>query len=186
MRFFVCSLARHGNALYIFEVLFGSVIILFILFFSSSSSFAEYETAIGYLDVKTSSLGAVSFYLQRNSTFASAGTVIPYELTRLNIGNAMNIVTGVFTAPVNARYYFSFTAMSWSTDVLNNVYLRLNGVGIGISQAPSYRYNLPLIATLQLKKGDTVDVFLTQGSIYDSAGHHTKFSGFLLEEDLVL
>ena len=140
--------------------------------------------AIGYLDVKTSS--GVSFYVQRSSNYSSNGTVIPYEVTRLNIGGAMNAGTGVFTAPVNGRYHFSFKGLSWSSGVATNVHLRVNGVNIGSSWAPLDRYNLPLVATLQLKTGDKIDMYLGYGSIYDSANHHTKFTGSLLEEDLLL
>ena len=99
----------------------------------------------------------------------------------------MNAATGVFTAPVNGRYHFSFKGTSGSSGVQNWVYLRVNGATIAISYAPSIYYNLPIVATLQLTKGDTVDVYLAFGLIYDhSIDHHTQFSGFLLEEDLVL
>jgi len=99
----------------------------------------------------------------------------------------MNAATGVFTAPVNGRYHFSFTALSNTISTNNNdVYLRVNGAFIAISIGPSTRYNLPLVATLQLTKGDAVDVYLDGGSIYDNGYHFTQFSGFLLEEDLVL
>ena len=129
----------------------------------------------------------MSFYVQRQTTYDTAGTVIPYELTQLNVGGHMNAVTGVFTAPVNGRYHFSFKALSCSTGVQNYVYLRVNGAFVAISFAPSINDNLPLVTTLQLTKGDTVDVYLWSGSIYDdSFNHHTQFSGFLLEEDLVL
>ena len=166
-------------------ILFIHSIIAFILFFSSSSSsFAGYDTAIGYLDVKTSS--GVSFYVQRNSSYSSIKTVIPYEVPQLNIGNAMNLETGVFTAPVDGRFHFSFTALSSSSSGPNYVYLRLNGAVNAISYAAPPNYHLPMMDTLQLKKGDTVDVFLFDGSILDSGNHYTQFSGFLLEEDLVL
>ena len=160
---------------------------LFILFFSSSSSlFAGYETVIGYLDVKTSS--GVSFYVQRQTTYNTTGTVITYEVTRLNIGGAMNAATGVFTAPVNGRYHFSFTALSISSTAPENtsVHLRVNGVFIGESWVPSDRSSMPLVATLQLKTGDTIDMYLGYGSIVDNVYHYTKFTGFLLEEDLLL
>ena len=98
----------------------------------------------------------------------------------------MNAATGVFTAPVNGRYHFSFTARSYSSGV-TYVYLRVNDAFVAISWVPSNNDNLPLVATLQLTKGDTVDVYLAFGLIYDhSIDHHTQFSGFLLEEDLVL
>ena len=157
---------------------------LYFILLSSSSFSVGYESAIGYLDVKTSP--GVSFYVQRNSIYASAGTVIPYEVTRLNVGGHMNAATGVFTAPVNGRYHFSFTARSYSSGV-TYVYLRVNDAFVAISWVPSNNDNLPLVATLQLTKGDTVDVYLAFGLIYDhSIDHHTQFSGFLLEEDLVL
>jgi hypothetical protein len=59
---------------------------------------AEYEAAIGYLDVKTAA-GGVSFYVQRNTTYLSTGTVIPYQVERLNNGGAMNLTTGVYSLP---------------------------------------------------------------------------------------
>ena len=100
----------------------------------------------------------------------------------------MNIATGVFTAPVNGRYHFSFTAESYNGKGAE-VYLRLNGLNIAFTQASSDTVfdNLPLVATFQLKKGDTVDVWLLSGSIYDDSVYRfTQFSGFLLEEYLVL
>ena len=136
------------------------------------------------MDVKTSS--GVSFYVQRNTDYSSAGTVIPYEVTQLNIGGAMNLGTGVFTAPVNGRFHFSFTALSFTTAENTWVFLRVNGVNIGTSLSRSIDYSIPLVATLKLKKGDTVDVYLESGSIHDDIHYHTHFSGFLLEEDLVL
>ena len=98
----------------------------------------------------------------------------------------MNAATGVFTAPVNGRYHFSFTALSYSSGVNNYVYLRVNGVNNAMTRAQTNIDNLPMVATLQLTKGNTVDVYLYAGSIYDSYNHYTQFSGFLLEEDLVL
>jgi len=137
------------------------------------------------LDVKTAA-GGVSFYVQRNSTYSSTGTVIPYEMTQLNIGGGMNAETGVFTTPVNGRYYFSFNALAWTSGTINYVLLRVNGAQTGMSWAPSKDYNLPMVATLNLKKGDTVDLYLGSGSIIDSSNHFTQFSGFLLDEDLAL
>ena len=144
-----------------------------------------YETVIGYLDIKTSSPG-IAFFVRRTALYSSINTVIPYQEGQLNIGNAMKSSTGVFTAPVNGRYHFSFKGYSYSSSAPNTVYLRLNNVHVSTAAAMSKEFNMVMFATLNLKKGDLVDTFLNAGSIYDSAWFHTQFSGFLLEEDLVL
>jgi hypothetical protein len=144
---------------------------------------ADYETVIGYNDVKTAD--GVYFAVSRNSNFASANSIITYDVAHLNIGGAMDLATGVFTAPVNGRYFFSFIAHSWQGDKGVSVNLRATGRNIGSSFAPSKQYSLPLVATVNLKQGEQVDVVLNSGSLYDSSSnYHTQFSGFLLEEDL--
>ena len=60
------------------------------------------------MGVKTSS--GVYFYVGRNSPYPTTKTAIPYEVERLNIGGAMNLASGVFTAPVSGRYQFNFVA----------------------------------------------------------------------------
>ena len=110
----------------------------------------------------------------------------------MNIGGAMNLQTGIFTVPVNGRYHFSFTACS-STNGQNYVLLRVNGgisfsdSHIGISETRTVFNNLPIVATLNLKKEDTVGTYLGAGSIVDNTNYHwTQFSGILLDEDLAL
>ena len=98
----------------------------------------------------------------------------------------MNLATGVFTAPVNGRYFFSFTALSWKTNTEHYLSFRVNGASFGTSYAPVERYNMPISATLNLKIGDKVDMWLSSGTLDDNGGHYTHFSGILLEEDLTL
>ena len=139
---------------------------------------------IGFNDIKTFS--GVYFYVQRNSIFAYAENVIPY-IERLNIGGAMSLATGVFTAPVNGRYQFSFTARSGSAELSNYCSLRVNDAVIATSYSQSHGYNLPIISTLNLKRGDRVDMLLASGSLLDfDDDHWTHFSGILLEEDINL
>ena len=124
--------------------------------------------------------------MQRQTTYNTTGTVIPYDVTQLNVGNHMNAATGVFTAPVNGRYHFSFTALSATPGITNYVFLRVNGANIGLSLSRTLDFSMPQVATLQLTKGGTVDMYLEAGSVGDDGHHHTQFSGFLLDEDLVL
>ena len=118
--------------------------------------------------------------------YATAKTVIPYEIEKLNIGGAMNLATGIFTAPVKGRYFFSFTALSWATNIAHYLTIRVNGAKLGTLYAPNERYNMPISATLDLKIGDKVDMWLDSGTLDDNGGHYTFFSGILLEEDLNL
>ena len=98
----------------------------------------------------------------------------------------MNITSGIFTAPTNGVYYFSFVSISYA-DGTNAVILRKNGQNIATSLVPSINYNPSISATLQLNKTDQIDVYLYIGSILDDNNfHYTQFSGILLEEYLDL
>ena len=52
--------------------------------------------SIGQYDVKSS---PVYFYVKKTTDFVTEDVPIPFELDRLNVGNAMNAVSGIFTAP---------------------------------------------------------------------------------------
>ena len=111
--------------------------------------------------------------------------MIPWEVEQLNIGWRMNLKTSVFTVPINGRYFFSFNAISnTATNSKSFVRLRVNGVGIQIGFSQAFRISMPLVATLNLKKGDKIDVILGNGALMDNANEHTSFTGMLLEEDL--
>ena len=144
-----------------------------------------YETRIGYVDVKTSS--GVYFYVGRTSIYNSTGTVIPYDVSQLNIGGAMNLASGVFTAPVSGRYQFHFVALS-NGDISTKVLLRLNGNLIASGFGMSLYDTLAITATVSLQKGDRIDTWLYGGSIQESNSnsYYSQFTGILLEEDLVL
>ena len=131
---------------------------------------------IGYDDIQTHS--AAYFYVQRQSSYAITGTTIPYEFAQLNIGGAMNISNGVFTAPTSGRYFFSVNARANADGT--SVLLRLNKIAISASSASISFGNMPISATLNLNPGDQVDLWLSSGSIFDDASHKTMFSGMLL------
>ena len=143
-----------------------------------------YETVIGVNDVKTGA-GAVSFYAIRNTPYSTTNSVIPYDGLQLNIGGGMNLKTGVFTVPVNGRYFITFKATSGKANASNWLVLGLNDGVIGVSTATTNWISMPLFATMNLKKGDKIYAKLADGSLMDDGLHHTHFSGFLLEEDLL-
>lgn len=139
------------------------------------------------MDVKSSN---VHFYVQRRSSYGRGKSVIPFEIERLNFGNAMNLATGVFTAPRNGLYHFAFSALKDLSKTSLNVHLRLNGNWVGMARADDlvdYSLTCSFQATLKLIAGDRIDLFLDQGTLLDvNKWHHTHFTGYLVEEDLQL
>jgi hypothetical protein len=73
--------------------------------------------------------------VQRSDRFSKVNVSIPFDVALVNIGNAMNLTTGVFTAPRAGTYYFSFTGLAefptFSSLLYLGVDLYLNGNLIG-------------------------------------------------------
>ncbi len=160
----------------------------------------DFQKWIGYVDVKSS---PTYFYVQKNLNFDSKNIPIPFEISKLNVGNAMNLASGKFTAPRAGTYYFSFTGLvsfpvTDSTQVFLGVELLLNGVAVGLgttdeanttaddSQLTPFTFH----STLYLNSGDTIWLqikHMTPGAyLYDTQNwQSTHFTGWILEEELV-
>lgn len=134
------------------------------------------ETWIGYSDVKST---PVYFTVQRNSTYNAQNTVLTYELEPLNLGNAFNISSGVFTAPRSGTYTFAFTSISDVT--YNNLWfsLQLNDEQIANCQPNYSLYICSIPYTVELKSGDRIQMFFTQGST-----NNVVFTGWLVAENI--
>jgi hypothetical protein len=134
-----------------------------------------------------------------NSSFSTYGVAIPFDLERVNEGNAMNLTSGKFTAPRPGIYFFSFTGLARfsasSSEVYLGIGLYLNGdrIGLGYVEEANTVANQdsPLIvqSTLNLTKDDQVwvEIFWQSTFIYltDDSYHRTHFTGFMLEEEIV-
>jgi len=139
-----------------------------------------FETVMGYNDIKASP--GVYFHVGRTASYATIGTVIPWQFERLDVGGGMNIATGVFTAPKAGRYYFSFSAHAQVADTVAR--MQLNGIVILSGFATGMGDNAPIQATLNLVRGDQVSVLLERGSFYEDNLGETFFVGYMLEEDV--
>ena len=158
-----------------------------------------FEKWIGYVDVKSL---PTYFYVQKNTNFSTIDMPIPFEISKLNIGNAMNLTSGIFTAPRTGTYYFSFTGLvsfpviTGSAEVYLGVELLLNGNGVALgtvdeantinSQLTPFTFH----STLDLKSGDQIWLrikHMTPGAyLYDSVNWQSNhFTGWILEEDIV-
>ena len=130
--------------------------------------------------------------VQRSTFYNTTAVPIPYDTAPINMGNAMNISTGIFTAPRKGVYFFVFTGITvWETtgnSVLriglkkNNYYVAFGYTnGANNDAYETFAFN----CMLNLEAGDLVwaeinaatNVFLFDG-LYDN------FSGWLLKEDI--
>ncbi|XP_046643658.1 uncharacterized protein LOC124328873 isoform X2 [Daphnia pulicaria] len=152
---------------------------------------AGFQTWIGFEDVKSSS---VYFYVQRYANYNQTGTSIPYDVEKLNAGGAMNLQTGIFTAPKPGKYFFSvsgkagFPASSTWIFLRINLYKNSEYVGFCFSDeiSASQFETFSLESTLDLRKGDTISLkIVEQGpGVYLRGGGSFHFTGWLLEEDI--
>ena len=114
--------------------------------------------------------------------------MVSWDLARLNVGNAMNLETGVFTAPRDGVYHFAYSGMKdRSTDAMY-IQLRLNGdmVGNAYGAWDNNVTSSSIHARFHLVKGDRVDMWLKFGVLYDTSFHYTSFTGWLDEEYIQL
>ena len=150
----------------------------------------DFQTSIGYIDVKPSA--PVYFYVQKNVSHSTLG-IVPFEITRLNIGEAMSASAGIFTAPRNGIYSFHFSGVSRHFPEKTSTLLRLivndNIIGRSITSSndPFGLYTQSFHAALELKMGDQVWIalsnFSTGEGLYEDKSfnsYYTHFTGHLL------
>ena len=162
-----------------------------------------YVLALQNMAMSSSRGTCVSFHAQINSsnwklnTAAAAapggGGAITYNSALTNIGNGLDLNSGIFTAPFSGTYYFAWSGESTGGAF---VYLKssaVNGNLCGTYTASSTPSGLKCHAIVSLNKGDTVWAALyntgysgIDGNIYEgqwSDGnyyHFTNFMGMLL------
>ena len=114
---------------------------VFYLFYVYKTGF---ERLIGFQQTKSSQTG-VSFYVQNINDYSNEDTRIKFDVVKSNDGNGMNAQTGLFTAPVSGRYFFSFSGVKEDRDGFSGsdkhmaVSLRRNGVVQGYAAGAKYK-----------------------------------------------
>ena len=137
----------------------------------------------------------VYFYVQ-SGRFDTTKTPILFEVESLNIGGALNLTSGKFTAPRDGIYSFSFSGFAYLPASSSRAYLDLdiflNGIQIGNGladeatstdvQNEAYSFQ----STLKLQKGDQIwlEIHSISTGAYLVGSRLTHFSGYLLEEKM--
>ncbi len=157
----------------------------------------DFQTWIGYVDVKST---PTYFYVQKSTdlSITETGTTIPFEVEKLNVGGAMNLPSGIFTAPRDGIYFFLFSGAAHfpvsTSEVQLQTVLSVNGVIIAYGSCDETSTNANddetcvLYSTLHLQAGDQVSVRVnsfSSGTMLHGTSN-TYFTGWLLEEDISL
>lgn len=142
------------------------------------------EARVGFIDVKHS---AIHFYVQKSQPFQVPNVPIPFEIEVLNVGKAMNLKSGVFTTPRPGIYVFAFNGIKGRIAGATGVYLLLNGKesiahGYGTPSLSSGSFTIALHCTVELRKGDRVNLVIESGALYDDELNYSSFTGSLVEE----
>jgi C1q domain len=90
---------------------------------------------------------------------------VVFDIAQQNIGNAMDMQNGIFTAPVAGIYFFNLT-VSWEKH-LGIVHLRKNGKSVEQLSSSRDTIKMPF---LKLETGDKITVYL-QSSYQDSGDY---------------
>jgi len=110
--------------------------------------------------------------------------IVRFERERVNIGRAMNLKEGIFTAPVAGLYHFQFVGLKDNSKTSVYVYIMVNGNGYGVCYADTLADYPPLIlsTSLPLKSGDRVWLQTYGSGNLHEDGHRNVFTGWLVEE----
>jgi hypothetical protein len=128
-----------------------------------------------------------AFNVGRNAGDVLGSNVdIVWNFVTTNIGSCYNSSTGVFTAPVAGRYFFSASGMKANTYAVLWLELLKNGVRVGsvnpYTEGGQYAH-VGFSAVVEMAANDTVKVRTggnTSAGLYAQGNAHNYFSGYLL------
>ncbi|XP_046635082.1 uncharacterized protein LOC124314096 isoform X1 [Daphnia pulicaria] len=143
--------------------------------FSKLPGDQDLETRIGSNNIVSV---PVYFTVGRTTSFSTLNTILSFEKESLNVGDAFNMSTGVFTAPRNGTYFFAFSGFPENGNPLY-FNLQLNDENMANCYSPYVATNCNIPFTTKLSSGDRVQLFLQTGSTNSAV-----FTGWLIAEDI--
>ncbi|NP_001120808.2 complement component 1, q subcomponent-like 4 like precursor [Danio rerio] len=108
--------------------------------------------------------------------------ILIYKKVFSNVGNAYDLNTGIFTAPVKGVYYFRFYGHCHGGTTMA-ISLQKNGVTqcSVFAYKPTFNANGSNGVVLTLEPGDQMYTKLYSNTwVFDDPGSYTSFSGFLI------
>ena len=153
------------------------------IIFTNSTTNSSNKKAVSYF-------AGVYFHAQKSQSFETVNASVPFEVEVLNVGRAFHLSSGIFTAPRSGIYEFSAKGNKHDKSQ-NNLFvsLRRNAVPVVNAWADwlherKFATAFSIQALLKLDKGDRVDLFKSEGTLYDEeTKQYTHFSGKLLMLD---
>jgi hypothetical protein len=131
----------------------------------------------------TVSKNPITFSATRTAGNISGPATVVWNSVKNNVGNAYNSSTGIFTAPVNGVYFFSFYGMNnnggtfWLQLQKNNADMGINPYVVSSGQYDGNHGSviLELVANDQIKI-----VSPSTTTLYAEGNAHNGFSGYLI------
>ncbi len=133
-------------------------------------------------------LDAVGFHAILNDLTAYPNQIVVYGDVWLNLGNAYDNSSGIFSAPQRGLYYFSMHVRHVRPDTMRDEFrIEKNGVGQCSATTDSETTETTIYddsscnVVLQLETGDTVNVYATGTTDVDFNGNIANyFNGFFI------
>lgn len=123
----------------------------------------------------------IHFDAYKTTGVSNVNNIVTYDGIHVNVGNGMDIRTGIFTALVAGVYLFNFVAVKHETKDVR-FFIKKNRQNIvATSYAPAFHQAaIPMsMSSIQsLKEGETMSIELSAGPSYDTAAEmFTHFTG---------
>ena len=114
-----------------------------------------------------------------------------YDESVINVGDGMNLQSGIFTAPISGYYFFSFSGLGYDEDSFLYVDVRIykNGVflfyikdfgSMKVTSSTFQTRNLAYSWITKLQEGDSINLRVFNGQLWADSYQRITFNGQLL------
>ena len=124
----------------------------------------------------------VVFNAVRTSFLGAKVRHVTYDKTVINLGDAMNVKTGKFTAPFKGVYSFTFSGVAKSAYFVGFIISKNDGAFSFVYEEQQHAY-LTSSWMMQLNEKDTVSINNFWGALSPHSYYPLNFSGQLIMKE---